>query len=248
MITPPTNCPSCNSLLERQKDQLYCRNSNCLALTYKTIEHFARTLKIKGLGPSTITKLNLVSILDVYKLTKEYVATRLGSEKLADKLISEINFSKKRSLNDVLPAFGIPLIGKTASTKLSSLGGSIFDINKDTCKLAGLGEKATNNLIRWLETNDEYHYLPFDLEFEVETKKPSIGTICISGKLTSFPNKQKAKELLEGLGFTVKDSLTKEVSILVNESGKETAKTKKARESGVLIIENLIQYIGEFNK
>jgi hypothetical protein len=39
--------------------------------------------------------------------------------------------------------------------------------------------------------------------------------------------------------------LTKDVTILVNESGVESAKTKKARESGVEIITNLLDFIGE---
>jgi len=39
--------------------------------------------------------------------------------------------------------------------------------------------------------------------------------------------------------------LTKDVTILVNESGIESAKTKKARDSGVQIITNLLEFIGE---
>ena len=44
-----------------------------------------------------------------------------------------------------------------------------------------------------------------------------------------------------GAGSTV----TKDVTILVNESGIESAKVKKARESGVTIITNLSHFIGE---
>jgi hypothetical protein len=39
--------------------------------------------------------------------------------------------------------------------------------------------------------------------------------------------------------------LTKDVTILVNESGVESAKTKKARDAGVQIITNLLDFIGE---
>jgi DNA ligase (NAD+) len=55
-IVPPTNCPACNSDLELVNDQLFCRNSLCPAQSAKKLEHFARTIKIKGLGPSTIEK------------------------------------------------------------------------------------------------------------------------------------------------------------------------------------------------
>ena len=251
MIQAPTNCPSCDSTLEWSNDQLYCRNPNCLASTYKHIEHFATTLKIKGMGPSTVAKLNLSSILDIYQLTLDEMIESLGSEKLAVKLFDEIELSATRPLNAVLPAFGIPLIGKTATDKLSKVCSDIYDIDEETCKLAGLGEKATHNLVEWLEREDIYLYLPFDLKFEVASNKPiadsSRGVVCISGKLNSYSTKQEAQTELEQLGFTVKSSMTKDVTILVNESGRETSKTQKARESGITIVTDLKKYIGDIN-
>ena len=43
----------------------------------------------------------------------------------------------------------------------------------------------------------------------------------------------------------MKSSLTKDVNILVNESGIESAKTKLAQERGVTIITNLNEIIGD---
>jgi hypothetical protein len=45
----------------------------------------------------------------------------------------------------------------------------------------------------------------------------------------------------------VKDTLTKDVTILVNESGVESSKTKSAKSKGIRIITNLKQLIGENN-
>lgn len=252
MITPPTNCPSCSSTLEWSNDLLYCRNQDCNASTYKQIEHFASTLKIKGLGPSTIKKLHLTNILDIYTMDIEELIEGLGSEKVAVKLFDEIELSKTRPLNALLPAFGIPLIGKTAADKLSKVCSDIFDINYDSCKQAGLGEKATDNLVSWLDTEEEYHYLPFDFKFDnksVVNTSPveARGVVCISGKLNSYSTKQEAQSALESLGFVVKSSITKDVTILVNESGRETSKTLKARESGITIVNDLKKFIGDIN-
>jgi NAD-dependent DNA ligase len=63
--------------------------------------------------------------------------------------------------------------------------------------------------------------------------------VCITGKLKSYKTKEEAKSVLEELGYIVKDSLTKDVTILVNESGVESSKTKKARESGVTIVNKI---------
>lgn len=249
MIEAPTNCPSCASVLEWRNDILYCINTECEAKTHKRVEHFSKTLKIKGLGPSTIEKLYLEDINDIYELDIETITEYLQSEKLAVKLFDEIENSKNSSLNTILPAFGIPLIGKSASDKLSKVASSIFDIDEEVCKKAGIGPKATSNLISWLEESfPKYWDMPFNFEFEqmtvVQNKK---GVVCISGKLKSYKTKADATAFLLELGYTVKDSLTKDVTILINESGIESTKTQKARESGVRIINNINELIGEIN-
>jgi NAD-dependent DNA ligase len=239
-IQPPTNCPSCDSELEWSKDQLYCRNVSCPAKSFKQLEHFAKTLKIKGLGPSTIEKLDITTIPEIYELTVEYISVQLNSERLSVKLFEEIEKSKNEPLNTVLPAFGIPLIGKSATDKLAATCSDIFDIDEPACKKAGLGPKATENLMNWMEYNwGEYSQLPFTFEFSNNTRPTeSRGVVCISGKLKSFKTKAQAAEILQGLGYTIKDSLTKEVTILVSESG-QTAKTQKAEENGIRVVTNI---------
>lgn len=216
-------------------------------MSQKRVEHFASTLKIKGLGPSTIEKLELSSPVDIYAITEQDISIGLGSEKLAEKLFDEIQKSKSKKLNDVLPALGIPLIGKTATDKLAKICSDIESITDTTCKEAGLGPKATESLIDWLTDNDWYLFLPQELVFESTNSEPTAikGIVCITGKLTSFKTKSEAQVELERLGYIVKSSMTKDVTILVNESGKETAKTQKARESGILVVENLKTYLTE---
>ncbi len=242
-ILPPSNCPACGSILEWEKDQLFCVYTNCGGRTHKMIEHFAKTLKIKGLGPRTIEKLEIVSIFDLFQLPLELMIGALNSEKLAVKLYREIEASKNTDLVDLLPAFSIKLIGKTASTKICEVIKSLDDVNEDTCKEAGLGPKATNNLLDWLieDYTDGYDRLPFSYKTKVKKKKVSDikGIICISGKLKSYSTKAAAKNILEQKGFIVKSSLTKDVNFLVNESGVESAKTRTAQERGITIITNL---------
>ena len=248
-IKIPTNCPSCHSSLVLVNDLLYCRNIDCGSMSRKRVEHFATTLKIKGLGPAAIEKLQLSSPLDIYSLSLTDISEGLNSEKLAAKLFDEIEQSKSRQLNDVLPALGIPLIGKTATDKLSKVCTDIDSITERTCSDAGLGPKATESLINWLNDNDWYLFLPHDLSFG-STKtisQANKGVVCITGKLNSFKTKAEAQVELERLGYTVKSSITKDVTILVNESGKETTKTQKARESGVIVITDLNQFITENN-
>lgn len=250
-ILPPSNCPACGSILEWEKDQLFCVSNTCSGKTHKIIEHFAKTLKIKGLGPRTIEKLQISSIYDLYQIPQEMMIDALNSEKLAVKLYREIKKSKESELVDLLPAFSIKLIGKTASAKVCSKIRSIDEIDEEVCKEAGLGPKATDNLLNWLieEYTNGYDRLPFRWEqlTKLQSKSPDKGIVCISGKLKSYSTKAAAKKILEEQGYIVKSSLTKDVTILVNESGIQSAKTRTAQDRGVTIITNLNDIIGEHN-
>ena len=245
-ITAPDKCPSCGHTLEWENQLLYCRNTLCGDQSSKKIEHFAKTLKIKGLGPAAITSLALESINDIYAISEYEIVNLLGSQKLGEKLFTEIENSIKAPLNILLAAFSIRLIGKTASEKLSAVCESIHDINEDSCAKAGLGPKATESLLEWID--EEYPLLDIPHSFAFESPKVRTGgVVCISGKLKSFGTKAQATKALEQHGYTVKSSVTKDVTILVNESGVESQKTTKARESGVTIVENLLDFLGETN-
>jgi DNA ligase (NAD+) len=251
-ILPPKNCPTCKTLLVWEKDQLFCTNKRCTGKSYKMIEHFAKTLRIKGLGPRTIEKLEITSIYDLYQLPLEMMIDALNSEKLAVKLYREIKNSKTADLVDLLPAFSIKLIGRTASSKICSIIKNINDIDEDKCKEAGLGPKATEYLLDWLieDFTNGYDRLPFRWEQigYIKTKNQDKGIVCISGKLKTYSTKAAATKVLELKGYLVKSSLTKDVNILINESGIQSAKTKKAQEQGITIITNLKLFlIGENN-
>ena len=71
----------------------------------------------------------------------------------------------------------------------------------------------------------------------------SKGFVCISGRLKSFKSKADATNALNEAGYEVKASLTKQVDILVNEGGVESAKTRQARQTGVTIVTDLRSFL-----
>ena len=246
-ILPPEFCPSCDSTLVWRNDLLYCENVNCTAKTEKVVQHFARTLKIKGLGPRSIEKLGLSSIDDIYNLRRDYTVLKLGSELVTDKLLLEIEKSKQAQLQELLPAFSIPLLGRTASEKLCTVVEHISEIDVETCGKAGLGPKVTHNLLHWYNTQylNGYEFLPFKWENEVQNIQEEKGVVVISGKLKTFPTKAVAKALLQKNGYIVKENLSKGTDFLVNESGIASSKTKKATEMGITVITDINELIGD---
>jgi len=249
VIIAPTNCPCCDSELELVNEQLFCRNQYCSAQWSKKLESFASTLKIKGLGPATLVKLQVQDYPELYELTVDEIQQRLGSIKLAEKLYDELQKSKSSKLVDIIPAFSIPLIGRSASQKLCDTISNIEDISENSCTEAGIGPKASANLVNFMETefypNRYKDTLPFNWNNKINKKKEVTGVVCISGKLKSYPTKAHATKVLEQYGFVVKSSLTKVCTHLINESGIESAKTQTARDRGVIIISNIKHLIGE---
>ena len=245
-IEIPTNCPCCDYTLELVNDQLFCRNSSCSAQLNKKLEHFCKTLGIKGFGPKTVEKLQISDITEIYYLDVQQVAEGLNSERMAEKLLDEIERSKGADLATVLAAFSIPLIGTTASTKICQVVGHIDQITPETCKQAGLGDKATQHLMDWLET--EYielkEFLPFSFRSNAQvTSKADGPTVCITGKLTSFKTKGAANEALAAAGFKVVESVTKTLNYLIDEANDNSSKRKKAEQYGITIVDNLIQFL-----
>jgi len=247
-IKIPTTCPCCTYALELVNDQLFCRNQACSAQLGKKLEHFCKTLGIKGMGAKTLEKLELTDITEIYYLDLNEIINRLGSEKIAVKLLAEIDRSRHSDLATILPAFSIPLVGNTAAQKVSKVVSDITEITAETCKQAGLGEKVTNNLISWLETDfvEMKEFLPFSFK---ASNKPvanvSAESVCITGKLTSFKNKAEATKALEQAGFKVTETVTKQTNYLVDEDNKGSSKRTKADELGITIIENLSQFLNE---
>lgn len=242
IIQIPTNCPCCDYPLELVNAQLFCRNLACGAQLSKKIEHFCKTLSIKGLGPKTVEKLNLQDITEIFWLEESDLVSALGSDKLAEKLIIEISKATKADLATVLTSFAIPLVGNTATTKICSIVSHIDEISAETCKEAGLGAKVTENLLTWLSTDflEIKEFLPFDFKSKkVESSNTDSLTVCITGKLLSYKTKSEATKVLVAAGFKVVETVTRTLNYLVDEDNKSSTKRKKAEEYGITIITNL---------
>lgn len=248
-IEIPTTCPCCAYPLELVNDQLFCRNTACGAQLGKKLEHFCKTLGIKGMGAKTIEKLGLADITELFYLDRDTVVEQLMSAKVADKLLLEINQARDADLATVLASFSIPLFGNTAATKLCSVVQHIDEITYETCKQAGLGDKVTDNLLNWLSTDfqEMREFLPFSFQSNQNpvVADPNQKTVCITGKLSSYKTKAEAHKALQLAGFKPVESVTKATDYLVDEDNKGSTKRQKADQLGIQIITNLNTFLKE---
>jgi DNA ligase (NAD+) len=183
-------------------------------------------------------------------LDLDTVTEALGSEKTAAKLLDEIERAKTVDLATVLASFSITLVGSTASKKICEVVEHIDQITYETCKQAGLGDKVTENLVGWLQTDfpDLREFLPFSFKSNRNSNTISNNnskTVCITGKLSSYKTKADAYQALEAAGYRAVESVTKTTDYLVDEEDKASTKRKKAESLGIPIITNLNTFLKE---
>lgn len=232
--------------------QLFCRNSTCPAQSSKMLENFCKKMKIKGFGAKTIEKLELVSIYDLYSLDRQTVAEAIG-DKMAMKLMDELDKACTCEFAMFLGSLGIPLIGTVAAKKVAEKCNSFAEITRDSCKDAGLGDKATESLLDFInsDTGDEImDTVDMYIAFTEPKKAATVTTcnaqidVCITGKLNDFKNRNDAADYLLQYGITVKKSVTKSTQYLICEDETKVGSSsyKKAETNGIEItsIKNLI--------
>lgn len=220
MITVPTECPSCNSTLERVKDQLFCRSIICPAKNSKVVEKYANKVKIKGLGPAAVKKLGLETIGDIYDLGEERLEKVLGKNGL--KVYSEIQKKKNIELALFLGSASIPLMGYTTAKKITT---SIDDISQQSLAKDGIGNKASESLLKWLQRNQIPDQISFK-EVIVPESSEALFTVCISGRTPGF-TKTTLEELLKTYNVKVVNSVNKDIDYLISQESK-SAKAQKA--------------------
>ena len=253
----PTNCPVCESHIERLADEAIARCSGglfCGAQRKQALIHFAhrRALDIEGLGEKIVDQLvdhNLVRTpADLYRLGFTAIANleRMG-EKSADNLIQAINQSRTTTLARFIFALGIRHVGETTAKDLANHYQSIpalmdADI-EDLLTVKDVGPVVADSISNFMKEahNREVieQLLASGMQLSVEEK---VISAAVSGKtfvLTgTFPTmtRDEAKDLLEKAGAKVAGSVSKKTDYVV--AGTDAgSKLTKAEELGVSVID-----------
>lgn len=253
----PTHCPDCGSVLVKLEGEVAvrCLNVNCPARLKQTIEHFASrgVMDIDGIGEALVKQLvnqNLVrNVADLYDLNQAQLEAleRMG-KKSAEKIIQNIEASKKRPLARVLSGLGISFVGERTAQILADTFGDldkIASLPEDQLQAAEeVGPKVTAAIRLYF--ND-----PRNLELLERLRKVGLTfTQEISGKILgplagltfvltgSFPTlkRDEAKEMLEAAGAKVAVSVSKKTNVVV--AGEDAgSKLDKAKELTIEVID-----------
>lgn len=232
-IIPPTACPSCGSVPVQVSDQLFCKNQNCSEQLVKKVEKYCKTLRILGLGISRLKQLNLQGIEELYTLSEKDIAEKLGSEKIAATIYSNIQATTKGvELADFIAALSIPHIGSTKAKEIAASGKTnLADITEEDCTT--LGPVALESFKNFLTTGT-WPNIPTVNSAKQEADK---GTVVITGKISGFSNRNELKAQLEQKGYTVRSTVSKNTDYLICENPESnSSKIVKARDIGIKIV------------
>ena len=260
LINVPAVCPICGEPTiikgENGVRVLYCSNPSCEGKLINRLDHFfgKKGLDAKGLSKATFEKLIdwgwVENIKDVFKLKehkKEWEKMQGFGEKSVEKILQAIEDCKSCSLEAVISAAGIPLIGRTVGKDLSKRFGSYTEFREavesgfDFTSFGGYGwemHKAISDF-DYSELDyivDNYLQIKENKKEENELKLKDL-TFCVTGKVHIWKNRDSLSALIESLGGKVTGSVSKNTNYLINNDINSTsAKNKKAQELGIPIL------------
>ncbi len=246
----PDKCPVCGEELIKPEGEVYfrCINIQCPAQVKGRILHFGSRdgMDIVGLGYILVSQLVSKKLLsdyaDLYLLKKTEVARlpRMG-EKSALNLLSAIEKSKERSLDRLIYALGIPLVG-TYNAKLLSYNFRSIDTlriasREELLFIEGVGEKTVSSIMAFFRSKRNLDVIKklgkagVRMEQKQGQKKPlpfKRKRFVLTGVLDRF-TREEIKEMIESLGGRVTGSVSKKTNFVVvgKNPGSKFDKAKK---------------------
>lgn len=203
--------------------------------TSKVMEHFVKTMEIKGLGPANIEKMDITHPSEIYE---EDEWDKLGA--VGAKIEEEISKSKAKPYETVLAALGIPGVGKSTA-KLIVQKIPTFRNLKDIqyVDIKGIGPSTIDSILTWLEENEDWvQQLPLQLEQSISVSELISTTarkVCITGKMDMTRN--DLADILEKLGYKITSTVTKDCYALITGGDTTSSKYLKAKQLGITVVD-----------
>ncbi len=250
----PGACPSCGALTEMRDDFLFCTApKSCRGVQLGMLGHFAASTDMLGFGDTILQQAFdagfLRSVKDFYALKATDLASldRCG-DKVAQKLVKEVDKKRSLELATFLRALGIPDLGKNVSRilaeKYQAIDAVLAITEADFSQVHGIGAVIAHNVVQGLADNAD---LINDLKSIVTMSAPitaanaTMGgatsrvfagmTFVFTGKMATLDRKA-AEQLVGTMGGTALDAVNKALTYLVvgdlKKPGEKSTKEKAA--------------------
>ncbi len=256
----PTNCPDCNSELERVEGEAnhYCMNDSfCPTQIKGKIEHFIqrKALNIENLGVETIDLLFEKSIIkdvgDLYKLsTLDFIGLDGFQSKSIQNILSSIEKSKTVPFRKVLFGLGIRHVGAIIAEKLVIEFKSINNLREasyeELIAVPEIGDRIALSIISFFGKKDNIDLITRleqskvqlseeILELEQESKSLEGKSFVISGVFQNFDRDGLRDKIILNGGKVV-SSISSKLDYLIAGDNMGPSKLEKANQLLIKII------------
>ena len=256
----PDNCPECGKKLDRGEIVARCDNESCPARHRESLIHFAKSLKIDGLGESTIDamlELGLIhSPADFWHLDQFDLIQLPGFKfKKVENLMMSLEVRKKLLLAEIFTGLGIRLIGSENSKMLANffqqkLGEVELreflvmakDIELEELQnVDGVGEKVAKQFYDWLHSEitetiwQRFTDAKISLVWPKEKGDGKLNGIkfVITGSFINF-GRDELKKIITDNGGKILSAISKNCDVLLA-GEKAGSKLKKAEELDIKV-------------
>ena len=236
----PVDCPVCGTLVVKPESEAMhrCPNTSCPAQFFELLKHFVSkgAMDIDGLGEQwcgILIENDLVEdVAGLYRLDKEELLKldRMG-DKLATKIMTNVEASKQRPLHRILFALGIIHVGSEIAELLTQRYASLNEMAganlEDLTEIPGIGPKIAESVVDYFAVPhnqqvlkdladsgvvlhhelQEVHEAPGDLPF-------SRKNFVVTGTLSEF-TRREAEASIKTLGGSVASAVTRKTDYLV---------------------------------
>ena len=234
----PDRCTVCGTPVVKSPDEAMhrCPNSACPAQFFELLKHFVGkgAMDIDGLGERwsriLIDKGLVGDVADLYSLTKDQLLAleRMG-DKLATRIMDNVQKSKSRLLSRVVFALGIRHVGSEMADLLVQHFRSIGDLatasEEQMTAIQGIGPKIAAGIVAYFSVEDNRKViekleaagvvLVEETPLVEEANLPLRGqTFCLTGTLSSMTRSQ-TEARIKALGGSTSAAVTRKISYLV---------------------------------
>jgi DNA ligase (NAD+) len=267
----PDRCPECDGAVEHAEGEVAyrCANPDCPAKTGQRIGHFVGRggFDIEGMGWALITQLQEKGLVtnpaDVFFLTKEQLLELdRFAEKSATNIYERIQRARRRPLERMLAALGVPHVGWTTAEDLAhwlvsrlpkepSFGDVLQVLRAASAdelqQISGIGEVVARSISEHFKKPEEQRFIERLAEADLRPILPAPRPVAIAGgpfagKTVVFTgtlerrSREEAEAMVRSLGGKTTSSVSAKTDLLVAGPG-AGSKLEKANQLGVKVVD-----------
>ena len=234
----PECCPECQTPVVKPEGEAMhrCPNPSCPAQFFELLKHFVSrgAMDIDGLGEQwcriLIDQQLVRSVADLYFMERAQLLEleRMG-DRLATKIMDNIEASKTRPLPRILFALGITHVGAEVADLLTQRYASIDQLyqasEEELTGIAGIGPKIAQSIYAYFQEADNRAVIEklreagVKLHHEIEIVNPSDLpwhglSFVVTGALAAM-TRREAETKIKALGGSATSAVTRKTSYLV---------------------------------